>query len=62
MAMTSFVDIVEQGPNGHRHQYKYRSVETWLKEKAGWKMIGSETLAVPEDPAVGTDVESVSAR
>ena len=34
-----------------REQYKYRSVETWLNEKGHWKMIGSETLALQEDPA-----------
>jgi hypothetical protein len=51
VAVTSFVDVVDQGPEGHQQQFKYRSVETWLKEGAVWKMIGSETLAVPEDPA-----------
>jgi hypothetical protein len=51
VAVTSFVDVVEQGPEGRRQQSKYRSVETWLKEGAVWKMIGSETLAIPEDPA-----------
>jgi len=51
VAVTSFVDVVEQGPEGRRQQFKFRSVETWLKEGAVWKMIGSETLSVPEDPA-----------
>jgi uncharacterized protein DUF4440 len=51
VAVTSFVDVVEQGPPDKREQYKYRSVETWLKEKGQWKMIGSETLALQEDPA-----------
>jgi len=56
VAVTSFVDVVEQGPAAKREQYKYRSVETWLKEKGHWKMIGSETLSVPEDPpAVALD-------
>jgi ketosteroid isomerase-like protein len=50
VAVTSFIDVVEQGPAGQRQQSKYRSVETWLKEKSGWKMIGSETLALAEDP------------
>lgn len=50
VAVTSFVDVVAVGPAGRREQYKYRSVETWLKEKAGWKMIGSETLTLHEDP------------
>ncbi|HEX5207045.1 MAG TPA: DUF4440 domain-containing protein [Steroidobacteraceae bacterium] len=51
VAVTSFIDVVEQGPAGKREQYKYRSVETWLNEKGHWKMIGSETLALQEDPA-----------
>jgi opacity protein-like surface antigen len=50
VAVTSFVDVVEEGPADRREQYRYRSVETWLKEKGGWKMIGSETLALQEDP------------
>lgn len=50
VAVSSFIDVVEQGPSDRREQYKYRSVETWLKEKGGWKMIGSETLALQEDP------------
>ena len=50
VAVTSFVDVVEQGPPERREQYKYRSVETWLREKGGWKMIGSETVALREDP------------
>ena len=56
VAVTSFVDVVEQGPADKREQYKYRSVETWLKEKDRWKMIGSETLSLQEDPpAVALD-------
>lgn len=51
VAVTSFIDVVEQGPPNRREQYKYRSVETWLEEKGGWKMIGSETVALREDPA-----------
>ena len=50
VAVTSFVDVVEQGPRDKREQYKYRSVETWLKEPDGWKMIGSETLRLEDDP------------
>ncbi|MHB8813320.1 MAG: hypothetical protein ACYDAE_08630, partial [Steroidobacteraceae bacterium] len=28
----------------------FRSVETWLEEGDAWKMIGSETLTLHEDP------------
>jgi hypothetical protein len=56
VAVTSFVDVVEQGPIGKRQQTKFRSVETWLKEGESWKIIGSETLTLPQDPdAVALD-------
>jgi hypothetical protein len=56
IAVTSFVDVVEVGPAGQRQEYKYRSVETWLEERGSWKMIGSETLTLHEDPpAVALD-------
>ena len=52
-AVTSFIDVVEQGKPS---EGKFRSVETWRKEGAAWKMIGSETLTLPQDPdAVGLD-------
>lgn len=54
VAVTSFIDVVEQGPAGKREHSNYRSVETWLKEKGQWKMIGSETLALQEDPPAVT--------
>ena len=50
VAATSFIDVVELGPAQGREQYRYRSVETWLQEKGGWKMIGSETLTLHDDP------------
>jgi ketosteroid isomerase-like protein len=50
IAVTSFMDVMQLGPAAQRQEYKYRSVETWLKEKSGWKMIGSETLTLQEDP------------
>lgn len=50
IAVTSFVDVVEVGPPAQRQEYRYRSVETWLKERTGWKIIGSETLTLHEDP------------
>lgn len=49
-AVSSFIDVVELGPVGQRQEYRYRSVETWLREKGSWKMIGSETLTLHDDP------------
>ena len=47
VAVTSFIDVLEQGSPS---EMKFRSVETWRKEGAAWKMIGSETLALLQDP------------
>ena len=46
-AVTSFIDVLEQGKPG---EMKFRSVETWRKEGAVWRMIGSETLTLQQDP------------
>jgi ketosteroid isomerase-like protein len=47
VAVTSFIDVLEQGKPS---EMKFRSVETWRKKGAGWKMIGSETLTLQQDP------------
>ena len=47
VAVTSFIDVLQRGKPG---EMKFRSVESWKKEKAGWKMIGSETLTLVQDP------------
>ena len=47
VAVTSFVDVLEQGKPG---EMKFRSVETWRKKGAAWRMIGSETLSLQQDP------------
>ena len=47
VAVTSFIDVLEQASPGEMH---FRSVETWKKEGAAWKMIGSETLTLQQDP------------
>jgi hypothetical protein len=47
VAVTSFIDVVEQGKPG---EMKFRSVETWRKVGVAWKMIGSETLTLQQDP------------
>jgi hypothetical protein len=47
VAVTSFIDVLEQGKPG---EMKFRSVETWRKAGGAWKMIGSETLTLQQDP------------
>jgi hypothetical protein len=57
VAVTSFIDVLEQGKPG---EIKFRSVETWRNEGTAWKMIGSETLTLQEDPdAVVLDDKSL---
>jgi hypothetical protein len=46
-AVTSFIDVLEQGSPS---EMQFRSVETWKKKGAFWKMIGSETLTLAQDP------------
>lgn len=56
-AVTSFIDVLEQGKPG---EMKFRSVETWRKEGAAWKMIGSETLTLQQDPdSVALDAKAL---
>jgi len=47
VAVTSFIDVLEQGKPS---EMKFRSVETWRKERAAWMIIGSETLTLAQDP------------
>jgi hypothetical protein len=47
VAVTSFIDVLEQGKPG---ELKFRSVEAWRKQGGAWKMIGSETLTLQQDP------------
>jgi ketosteroid isomerase-like protein len=47
VAVTSFIDVLEQGSPS---EMKFRSVETWRKQGVTWKMIGSETLTLQQDP------------
>ena len=57
VAVTSFIDAVEQG---HPNEMNFRSVETWRKIGAAWKMIGSETLTLQQDPdSVMLDIKAL---
>jgi hypothetical protein len=47
VAVTSFIDVLEQGSPS---EMRFRSVETWMKRGGAWKMIGSETLTLQQDP------------
>jgi Domain of unknown function (DUF4440) len=47
VAVTSFIDVLEQGKPA---ETKFRSVETWRKRGTVWRIIGSETLTLQQDP------------
>jgi hypothetical protein len=50
VAVASFIDEQEQSIGRDRFHARYRSVETWLRSSAGWRMIGSATIALNDDP------------
>lgn len=50
VAVASFIDNQQQDFHGQPFHAQYRSVETWLKEGADWRMIGSATVALAVDP------------
>jgi len=54
VAVASFIDDQAMDFHGQPFHAKYRSVETWMKEGNDWRMIGSETIALQDDPAVAT--------
>jgi hypothetical protein len=47
VAVTSFIDVLD---SGSPTELKFRSVETWRRAGSDWKMIGSETLTLAQDP------------
>ena len=50
VAVTTHVDDEHETFHGHRLHCQYRSTDTWLKTAAGWRLIGSQVLALRTDP------------
>ena len=51
VVVTSFTDnSTVTFASGQTSHATYKSTEVWLKEKAGWRMISSQTLTLPVDP------------
>lgn len=50
VAVTSFVDDQVQDFHGQALHARFRSVETWLRKAGDWRMIGSQTVALFDDP------------
>jgi ketosteroid isomerase-like protein len=52
VAVTSFKDISEVNVGGQHVVTNYLSTEVWQKQHGQWKMISSQTMTAPVDPAV----------
>lgn len=50
VGVASFVDHQTVTVGAQSLNYRYRSTEVWLKKDGHWKMIASQTLALPLDP------------
>jgi hypothetical protein len=50
VAVTTHVDDEHETFHGHRLHCQYRSTDTWLETPAGWRLIGSQVLALRTDP------------
>jgi ketosteroid isomerase-like protein len=50
VVVTRFTDQSTVTVAGQVSHTNYRSTEVWQKEAAGWRMISSQTIAVPQDP------------
>jgi hypothetical protein len=50
VAVTTYVDDEREGFHGQELHAQYRETDTWIRESAGWKLIGAQALALQEDP------------
>jgi ketosteroid isomerase-like protein len=57
--VASFIDDLMQDFHGQPFHARYQSVETWRKSAGQWRMIGSETIALYDDPRPATLSASV---
>ncbi len=60
VAVTTHVDDEHETFHGARLHCQYRSTDTWIKTPAGWRLIGSQVLALRTDPpAVALDAKAL---
>jgi Domain of unknown function (DUF4440) len=50
VAVTTHLDDEHEVFHGQRLHCQYRTTDTWLRTPAGWRLIGSQILAVRTDP------------
>ena len=54
VAVTTHVDDEHETFHGHLLHCGYRATDTWLQTPAGWRLIGSQVLALRTDPPAVT--------
>jgi hypothetical protein len=54
VAVSSFVVAQQVRYDGQPLEYKFLTVETWVKRAASWKLMGSETIPLHQDPSSAT--------
>lgn len=50
VAVTTYVNDEHERFHGQDLHAQYRETDTWVREGAGWRMIGGQALALQEDP------------
>ena len=60
VAVTTHVDDEHETFHGQALHCQYRTTDTWIRTPQGWRLIGSQVLALRADPpAVGVEPEEV---
>jgi hypothetical protein len=54
VAVTSFIDDLQQVVYGQPFHAQFRSVETWQRLRGDWRMVGSATVALQAEPPAVT--------
>jgi formylglycine-generating enzyme required for sulfatase activity len=49
-AVSSFIDDQQVDYGGYSVDYRFLSVETWIKRANAWRLLGSETIPLHENP------------
>jgi len=50
VAVATYIDDEDEDFHGHELHCQYRTTDTWLKTKKGWRLIASQVLAMRTDP------------
>jgi hypothetical protein len=49
-AVATHVDDEHENYHGHELHCQYLTTDTWMKTKAGWRLVGAQVLALRTDP------------